>query len=318
MGIKKLNSFLLDNCTTDAITRVPLSTLKGKTVAIDTSIYLYKFLSEDALLESFYLMLSIFKQYQIIPLFVFDGKPPMEKNEVLWERIYKRKDAEEKYKEILHNIETQKDISEMEKQKQIEKLAGLKRQFVRVTENHIQTLKQLFTNLGIAYIDATSEADIVCAYLVKTGVAYACVSDDMDMFVYDCPIVIRKLSLVHHNCLLYNVSLIKKELQIEKHFPQVILMCGTDYKTDISWDIQTAIERYKFYCSEVSRNQTTRTFYNWVLEHAFINSIQKEKLDHVYNMFQIPDSMEIVYGTKKMAWDTLQPLLENQGFVYVN
>lgn len=318
MGIKKLNSFLLDNCTTDAITRVPLNTFKGKTIAIDTSIYLYKFLSEDAFLDSFYLMLSIFKQYQIIPLFVFDGKPPIEKNDVIKERIYKRKDAEEKYKELLQTIESQPDISETEKQKQIEKLSGLKRQFVRVTEEHVQSLKQLFTNLGIAYIDAPSEADLMCAYLVNTQVAYACVSDDMDMFAYDCPIVIRKLSLIHHNCLLYNVSLIKKELEIAPHFQKVILMCGTDYKTDISWDIQTAIERYKFYCSEVSRNQTTLTFYDWIFERAFIDTNQKEKLDHVYDMFRVPDSMEIVYGTKEIAWDTLQPLLEDQGFVYAN
>lgn len=318
MGIKKLNSFLLERCTTDAITRVPLNIFKGKTIAIDTSIYLYKFLSEDAFLDSFYLMLSIFKQYQITPLFVFDGKPPAEKNEVIYERIYKRKDAEEKYKEMLQTIESQPEISETEKQKQIEKLSGLKRQFIRVTEQHIQTLKQLFVNLGIQYIDAPSEADLMCAYLVKTKIAYACVSDDMDMFAYDCPIVIRKLSLIHHNCVLYYVEKIKKELEIEKHFQNVILMCGTDYKTEISWDIQTAIERCKFYCSEISRNQTTLPFYEWIFEHTFIDTNQKEKLDHVYNMFQVPDSMEIVYGTKEIVWDTLQPLLEDQGFVYAN
>ena len=173
-------------------------------------------------------------------------------------------------------------------------------------------------NLNIKYIDAPSEADLMCAYLVKTQMAYACVSDDMDMFAYDCPIVIRKLSLIHHNCMLYDVDQIKKEIKIETHFQKVILMCGTDYKTDISWDIQTAIERYKFYCSEVSRNQTTLTFYDWIFERAFIDTNQKEKLDHVYDMFRVPDSMEIVYGTKEIAWDTLQPLLEDQGFVYAN
>ena len=33
----------------------------------------------ESLIEKFYLMCSIFKNYNIIPLFVFDGKPPDEK-----------------------------------------------------------------------------------------------------------------------------------------------------------------------------------------------------------------------------------------------
>ena len=30
----------------------------------------------DSLIEKFYLMSSIFKYYNIVPIFVFDGKPP--------------------------------------------------------------------------------------------------------------------------------------------------------------------------------------------------------------------------------------------------
>ena len=40
-------------------------------------------MGENALLENFYLMISIFREYNIIPLFVFDGKPPKEKNDLL-------------------------------------------------------------------------------------------------------------------------------------------------------------------------------------------------------------------------------------------
>lgn len=317
MGIKKLNSFLLNICTPSAISRVPLNKFKGKTMVIDTSIYLYKYLSEDAFLDSFYSMLSIFKQYQIIPLFVFDGKPPVEKTEVLFERAYRRKDAEEKYKEMLQAIETQ-SVSDTDKLKQIENLAGLKRQFVRVTDHHIQNLKQLFTNLNIQYVDAPSEADVMCAYLVRKGIAYACISDDMDMFAYDCPIIIRKLSLVHHNCMIYNIASIKKDLRINHHFQNVLLLCGTDYKTGVTWDIQTAIERYTFYESEFSRNQTTKTFYEWILERRFVDQIQKDKLDHVHHMFQIPDTMPVTYAKTQVDWKVLQPILEGDGFIYAN
>ena len=36
-------------------------------------------MSDDALLENVYLMISIFRDYNIKPLFVFDGPPPKEK-----------------------------------------------------------------------------------------------------------------------------------------------------------------------------------------------------------------------------------------------
>ena len=318
MGIKNLNYYLLNNCTSHAISRVHLSTFKGKKLVIDTSIYLYKYLSEDAFLDNFYTMISIFKQYKIVPLFVFDGKPPIEKHKVLLERAYKRKDAEEKYKEMVQQIETQCVLSETEKQKQIDKLSGLKRQFIRITENHIQSLKQLFVNLNVQYIDAQSEADTLCAYLVKKQFAHACVSDDMDMFAYDCPFIIRTLSLVHHNCMLYNVANIKEELKIKSDFQNILLLCGTDYKTDITWHIQTAIERYTSYQNEVLQNQTSKTFYEWIFERQFVDQIQKEKLEHVHTMFQIPDSMPIVYGKKMIDWGGIQSMLENEGFIYAN
>jgi len=317
MGIKKLNNYLLNQCSDHAISRVPLSTFKGKNVVIDTSIYIYKFLSEDALLDNFYLMLSVFKQYQITPIFVFDGKPPPEKCEVIWERINKRKEAEDKYNEMVEELNIL-ELSDMDKQKKLEKLSGLKRQFVRVTDEHIQTLKQLFSNLSIQYIDAPSEADLMCAYLVKTRKVYACISDDMDMFAYDCPHIIRKLSLIHHNCISYHVNTIKQELEVYDDLQSTIILCGTDYNTDISWDIQIALDRCKFYNNEKERKQTTLGFYDWLLERCFIDAQQKEKLDHVYSMFQVPKNMNIVHNIKQKSWTIIQPILEKEGFVFAN
>ena len=60
-----------------------MSNLSGKKIAVDISIYLYKYESENALLENMFMMLSIFRHYNIIPVFIFDGKPPAEKMELL-------------------------------------------------------------------------------------------------------------------------------------------------------------------------------------------------------------------------------------------
>ena len=74
MGIKDLNKFFKENAS-NSIKLLHLKELDGKKIAIDISIYLYKFSNEeDSLIENIYLMLSILKFYNITPLFIFDGK----------------------------------------------------------------------------------------------------------------------------------------------------------------------------------------------------------------------------------------------------
>jgi len=79
MGIKHLNQFLRDNCSKKSIHQVHLKTLANKIIVVDTYIYMYKYMSDNALLENMYLFISAFKEYNITPIFIFDGKPPPEK-----------------------------------------------------------------------------------------------------------------------------------------------------------------------------------------------------------------------------------------------
>lgn len=78
MGIKNLNKVLRDKCK-NSIKMISISELSGKKIVVDISIYLYKYIAENTLIENMYLMLSIFNYYKITPLFIFDGKPPVEK-----------------------------------------------------------------------------------------------------------------------------------------------------------------------------------------------------------------------------------------------
>ena len=84
MGIHNLNKFLTNKCSEEAIYKVHLSSLKNKIIVIDTSIYMYKFLGQNKLIENFYLLVSILLHYKITPIFVFDGKPPPEKMNILF------------------------------------------------------------------------------------------------------------------------------------------------------------------------------------------------------------------------------------------
>jgi 5'-3' exonuclease len=97
MGIKSANKFLLDNCSKKAIHKALFSQFAGKTIAIDTMIFIYKYESENSLIENMYLLISILRHYNITPVFIFDGKPPVEKKELLYKRRVKKEEAEQKY-----------------------------------------------------------------------------------------------------------------------------------------------------------------------------------------------------------------------------
>ena len=71
MGIRYLNRFLKDNAS-PSIKLCKLADLSGKKIAVDISIYMYRYASENNLIENIYLMLSIFRHYNIIPIFIFD------------------------------------------------------------------------------------------------------------------------------------------------------------------------------------------------------------------------------------------------------
>ena len=136
MGIKNLNRFLRDNAK-DSIKFEHMSKLSGKKIAVDISIYMYKYASENALIENMYLMLSIFRYYNVIPIFIFDGKPPAEKKELLQKRREDKKEAEIEYNNLKNKLQINENMDEIEKQEISNSMDMLKRKFVNVSKNDI-------------------------------------------------------------------------------------------------------------------------------------------------------------------------------------
>ena len=110
-----LNKFLQSKCK-NSISSIPLSSLAGKKIVVDISIYMYKYLGEDALLENLYLMISIFRENKITPIFIFDGKPPVEKKELLIKRRQDKEEAEEEYNNLKRMLHSSPNIDYDEKQ----------------------------------------------------------------------------------------------------------------------------------------------------------------------------------------------------------
>ena len=323
MGIQYLNRFLLDNCNKNSIKKVHLKTLRKKTIVVDTSIYLYKFVAENALLEHMYLLISIFRHYEIIPIFVFDGKPPVEKRELLYQRRLQKREAETKYLELKEELE--KQISDGIENAEIQKeLDSLKKQFTTITFDHIQIAKDLMDAYGVTYCCAEGEADLLCVHLVSTGKAWGCMSDDMDMFVYGCPRVFRQLSLLNHSIVCYNTESILHDLDMDlKIFQEIAVLSGTDYNSgNGNTSLHETMKHYTEYKRYMKKyNEDNLTFYEWLNQNtdyikdynSLIQTIQLFDLSsYVYEKIN-----DICFTYKTICMDVLKPLMETDGFVFL-
>ena len=293
MGIRHLNRFFKDNTSEDAIKIISITELSGKKIAIDISIYMYKYASEDNLIENIYLMLSVLRYYNVIPIFIFDGKPPAEKKELLVKRREDRKEAEYEYNTLKNLLNNNLNMDELEKQDVINNMDMLKRKFVHISKKDIENVKKLIRAYGATYYDAPGEADELCALLTFKGKVWACLSEDMDMFVYGCPRVIRYLSLLNHTVVLYNMKTILENLGItQKELREICILSGTDYnslndETRITPSLYTTLKHFKKYhkekrmknnensgnCDDDIINETNTTndndgFYKWLIEKS--------------------------------------------------
>lgn len=319
MGIPKLNSYLIQNCSKQSIDKKHLSTFSGKTIAIDISIYLYKFAATNGIIQSLYQMILTFKFYNIKPIFVFDGKPPEEKKELIYKRNDLKNEAEsqcvlmQKEYDTLYNIKdkTQDEIKKMlNLQNSIEKL---KKQCVRVSWGDSEKAKRLIKLCNEDFYIADGEADQLCVQLVLNKTAWACMSDDMDMFVYGCTRVMRGLSLYNHTVMFYNINGILRELDIQMvEFRKLAVLSGTDYNIEHSINVKDVLKQYNTY----KKLETDVPFYEWYSKLKNI-VLDMEKINKIYNMFCVDSNTHISKSNCSINNDmTIEKFLRPYGFVF--
>jgi len=315
MGIKNLNRYIQQQCS-EGIKKISLNDLRGKKIAIDTSIYLYRFVGENALLENFYLMISIFREYNIIPLFVFDGKPPKEKNELLKKRRDDKKIAQNKYNELKDklNIVDEIEVKEIKQTMEI-----LKKDFIKVHHTDIENVKELIKALGVSYIETPGEADKLCAKLVCKNNVYACLSEDMDLFVYGTTRVLRYLSLLNKTVIMYDLKIILSQLNITlDEFKSICIISGTDYGTHDDNSLFKTLKYFKKY-----KKSDKNDFFEWLDENT-------DYVDNIYNLygvislFNLGDMPEYKDFEKTKIMNSpinksiLINIMEKEDFIFIN
>jgi 5'-3' exonuclease len=326
MGIKHLNRFVRQECP-DAIRDITFADLAGKIVVVDASIYMYRFIADQALLENMYTMVSLLKMHNVVPVFIFDGKPPDEKRNLLNKRQHLKRAAEIKYNNAKVNLELTPANEHM--------LKVLKRRFIRVHDSDFERVKMLLQALGVNYIVAPGEADALCAQMVLKRKAHACMSDDTDMFVYGCPRVLRHLNLMDETVTMYDMSKILNLLGITMtEFRQICVVSGTDYNANATamqqqphLHLKLTLKLFKQYkkCTQeaASTDSIVATdFYTW-LHHNCSSIYPRLKFNYdaivaVHDMFDATHvKMYVPIHKHNFNRELLHTVMAHENFIFV-
>ena len=233
MGIKSLTQLIKKN-SPNSIEHIGLHKFKDKRVAIDTSIFLYKSLINvrykgDYLknnngkiishIQGIYYKTNTYLSLGITPIYIFDGKPPIEKNECIQERNKKA----QKCKEKMNNTQDQTEKMNIEKGS------------IRIKKEYINDLKHLFNLMGVSYIQVENcEAEAYASELCRIGYVDAVVTEDMDTLAYGCPVLVRSCidkSIKRPDIITtFNFQKIIEDFKMNHdEFIDMCILCGCDY-----------------------------------------------------------------------------------------
>jgi len=268
MGIKNLLKFLSEQ--PDLIKKINLKEYYGKKIAIDISILLYQIViairnsgadltNNKGEITSHILGLFNktinFLEKGIIPIYVFDGKPPELKRKV----IDARKQVKKKAIEKLQNVKTE-----------AEKIKYLKRS-VYITSKQLDQCRELLRLMGIPYVDAPEEADSELAYLCRENMVYAVLTEDMDILTFGSPRIIRNLSSNKKPPIEIELSSTLDKLNINyEQFIELCILFGCDY------------------CQHFNNITNTKIYDTYIKYNNIEKTIEKLKIDG----YNIPDNFE--------------------------
>ena len=238
MGIKGLKK-LIKKHAPEGITEIQLKNLKGKKICIDSSILIYKFRylysSDNFHIIGFLHKVIEYLEYGIIPIFVFDGKPPDAKKETLQKRKETREKLQQKVEKLKVNvsefIEDSDDEVTIDTVAIYEEITRLEKNILIITKQHYLDVKILLEYIGIPYYNSYGEAEESCAFLQKKGVVDYILTEDTDSLTFGGSNVIFTSK---NNYTLYNLNFILGKLEMEMdEFIDLCILCGCDYTCTI-------------------------------------------------------------------------------------
>ena len=245
MGIKNINKLLKAKCK-QGISSVSISKFANQVIFIDTSIFMYRYKHSGNLLSNFIQMINKLLQFNIVPIFIFDGKP--EDNKIVMEERKKKRDkAKEKLQKLSKELEEEANKSgiiivdnipdNIEVREAPESIRNIIRQIEKVERNNISIswkdfsdLKKLLYSLNITFIQGKCESDLIIPYLCKKyNLKPLCLSGDTDFLAHNVNLL-SKFDNRSGSVEYYDIGLIKKDLKLnDKEFIDMCILMGCDY-----------------------------------------------------------------------------------------
>ena len=236
MGIKGLTK-IINKESPESINTEQLYKLSGKRVAIDSSLFIYKYLMNvryngksletenkkcTSHISGIFYKTILYLSLNITPVYIFDGKPPEEKNEL----IQDRKNKASKAKNEMKTVKTEEEKLKYEKQS------------IRVNKDHIDDIKKLLDLMGVEYLHMDGEAEAIASELCRINYVDYVVTEDMDTMAFGCPKLIRTCldkSIKRNDFIsVIDLSNIIKDLKLSNEkFIELCILCGCDYCPNI-------------------------------------------------------------------------------------
>ncbi|XP_063170889.1 flap endonuclease GEN homolog 1 [Candoia aspera] len=193
---------------------VPLCSLKGKTLAVDLSLWVCEAQTVKKMmgivtkphLRNLYFRVSSLTLMGIHLVFVMEGDPPKLKTSTMQKRTEARFGPSKK--------------------PEIARMGRSRFKFL------LKECLELLECLGIPWIQAAGEAEAMCAYLNANGYVDGCITNDGDIFLYGAQAVYRNFTMnikdPHVDC--YLISAIEEKLSCSREsLIGLAILLGCDY-----------------------------------------------------------------------------------------
>ena len=242
MGIKRLNKYLLD------INSVKIYNIndyfinyQNSVIAIDVLLYAHKYkFSCDNIYLAFINQIIKFLQNKIIPLYVIDGKAPIEKQKSINHRLNKKNKINDKIEFLKNQLyDDNVDIELIKK-----KIQKLMKSNINIDSNLINNLINLFNIFNVPFVRATGEADVLISDLYKKNIISLCLSEDTDLLTFGCKKIIK---IYKKQIYEYDLDLILKNMDINyNQFIEICILLGCDYlQSNLKLNVFDIIKSYK-------------------------------------------------------------------------
>jgi flap endonuclease-1 len=233
----------------EAVEKSSLQKLSGKSVALDAYNILYQFIATirgpdgrplmdgrgriTSHLSGLFFRTVNFLEEGLLPVYVFDGRPPELKRKTIERRRELRMEALEEYEKAL----AAKDFEAARRYAQ--RAASLEAYMV-------ESSADLLKAMGVPYVMAPAEGEAQAAYMASKGSVYASGSQDMDSLLFGSPHLVRNLSIVGRRKLprrneyvevepeIIHLQKLLESLEITREqLVDIGLLVGTDYSPKV-------------------------------------------------------------------------------------